>query len=131
MNFMITNYQQTTRYEELEAFKLQLALELLMGPAHVTPSLMGESQISPSTSCSSLPASLNPSPTVPFRQAASYPHRPPNPALERRRPMPLSFGNAPNEDRYGLQARGWLKQRDRKGFHRIQVLSRKKKKMKI
>ncbi|EGG03957.1 uncharacterized protein MELLADRAFT_108889 [Melampsora larici-populina 98AG31] len=113
MNFLITNHQETTRHEDFEAFKLQLALELLMGPA--PPSLMSGNQTSPSTSTSSLPSSLNPSPTVPFRQTTSYPHRPPNPAIERRRPMPLSFVNVPNEDPHQFERSQMIEAKGKEG----------------
>ncbi|EGG11022.1 uncharacterized protein MELLADRAFT_60033 [Melampsora larici-populina 98AG31] len=93
-SYQTINYQTRARDEEFEAFKLKLALELLMSPTSTTPVLMNGSQCSPSTSYPSLPSSRDPSPTVPFRHVASYPHdRPSNPAIERRNPMPRSYGH--------------------------------------
>ncbi|EGG11125.1 uncharacterized protein MELLADRAFT_60006 [Melampsora larici-populina 98AG31] len=93
------NYQRPARDEAFEAFKLKLALELLMSPEPTTPRLMNGIQCSPTTSYPSLPSSLNPSPTVTFRPAL-YPYRPSNPPIERRKPMSGSCGNVSNHIPY-------------------------------
>lgn len=89
---MILKYRSPARDEAFEAFKLKLALELLMSPAPTTPS-SHPSQCSPATSYPSLPSSRNPSPTVAFRPSASYHYRPSNPAIQRSHPMLGSHGN--------------------------------------
>ncbi|KAH9808677.1 hypothetical protein DFH28DRAFT_1135003 [Melampsora americana] len=87
------NDQRSIRPDEVEAFKLKLALELLMLPAPTRPTLISGSEISPSTSSSSLPSSLSSSPTEPSNQSAFFLHRPSNPPIEARRPL---FFTEPN-----------------------------------
>ncbi|EGG08578.1 uncharacterized protein MELLADRAFT_84797 [Melampsora larici-populina 98AG31] len=62
------NAQRT--YAEVEAFKLKLALELLMGPTPMTPNMTHRSQLSPTSSISSVPLPVTPSPTRPPNQTA-------------------------------------------------------------
>ncbi|KAH9808676.1 hypothetical protein DFH28DRAFT_608499 [Melampsora americana] len=81
-----------------EAEALKLALQLLMSLQAATPTLTNESKSSPSPSYSSLPSSVNPSPTGPRKQRPLQ-YRPSTPTLEPRRFIPLLYVTDPEENR--------------------------------